>query len=796
MSKSLVIVESPAKCKKIEGYLGHGYKVVASFGHLRNIEGLGAIDINNNFHTTYSIIQENLKLKQIEKIRTEISNAHEVILALDGDREGEAIAWHICDLFGLPIQTTKRIVFNEITEKALQNAIRDPRTVDMNLVHAQQARQILDMLVGFTISPILWKCVSRKHEGSLSAGRCQTPALRLVYENYLDIKQSPGKQFYNTYGYFTNMNLLFELNKQFDTKDDAKLFLNSCIHYDFSYNVTEPKKTIKKAPEPLTTSTLQQLASNELHLSPKMTMRYAQELYENGLITYMRTDCKKYSKEFIENVKVYILSNYEDKYMSPNIDGLVTGDQTNNPESNSNKKKKITEKVDIPAPQEAHEAIRPVNITIRSLDIDEKIDPKAVKVYEMIWKRTLESCMSSAQYNSITAKIEAPNDTLFIYKSEQVIFPGWQIVENKYDKTNKEYQYLLNLKIDTKMKPKKIDSKFVIGELKCHYTEARLVQLLEERGIGRPSTFASLIDKIQERGYVEKQNIKGQETDCCDLSLNDNGSINENIVKREFGNEKNKLVIQPLGIIVIEFLMNNFKDFFNYDYTKLMEDELDLIAKGEKVWTQLCKSCNDELENVTSELKDAKKMSYQIDEQHSIIIGKYGPVIKCIDPNDNKNVKFLKVRKDLDIKDLENNSNIVLADIIDPSESIGSIGKYRGMDLFVKKGKYGLYAQWGQEKVTLKEFGNRPIENITYLEVLKVLDRDTVLDPSKPVGLVRELGPNLNIRTGKFGDYIFYKKPRAKNPQFLKLNGFNEDYKKCNKDLIINWIRQTYNISV
>ena len=799
MVNTLVIVESPAKCKKIEGYLGSGYKVIASFGHLRNIEGLESIDVSNNFYTTYSIIQEKLKLKQIEKIRNEIANAHEVILALDGDREGEAIAWHICDLFGLPVETTKRIVFNEITEKALQNAIRNPKNIDMHLVNAQQARQILDMLVGYTISPILWKCVSRKHEGSLSAGRCQTPALRLVYENYLDIKQSPGKQFYNTYGYFTNMNLLFELNKSFENKNDVKIFLNQCINYDFSCSVTEPKKTIKKSPEPLTTSTLQQLASNELHLSPKMTMRYAQELYENGLITYMRTDCKKYSKEFIEKVKTYISSNYEDKYMNPNIDGLVTGEPVEKEGKKTEKQKKESKKGDTPAPQEAHEAIRPVNINIRSQDVnqsEEKIDPKAIKLYEMIWKRTLESCMSSAQYNSITAKIEAPCDTMFVYKSEQVIFPGWQIVENKYDTMNKEYHYLLNLKSETKMKPKKIESKFVIGELKTHYTEARLVQLLEEKGIGRPSTFASLIDKIQERGYVEKQNVKGQEIDCCDISLNDSGVIAENIVKREFGNEKNKLVIQPLGIIVIEFLLNNFKDFFNYEYTKLMEDDLDLIAKGEKLWSSLCKSCNDELNKVTHELKDTKKMSFQIDEQHSLIIGKYGPVIKCIDPNDSKNVKFLKVRKDLDMKELENNSNIQLADIIDPSESMGSIGKYRGVDLFIKKGKYGLYAQWGQEKVTLKEFGNRPIENITYLEVLKVLDRDTVLDPTKPVGLVRELGHNLNIRTGKFGDYIFYKKPRAKNPQFLKLNGFNDDYKKCNKELILNWIRQTYNISV
>lgn len=803
MVQSLVIVESPAKCKKIEGYLGAGYKVIASFGHLRTIDGLESIDVSNNFHTSYSIIQENIKLKQIEKIRSEIANANEVILALDGDREGEAIAWHICELFGLPIDTTKRIIFNEITEKAIQNAFLNPTKIDINLVHAQQSRQILDMLVGFTISPILWKCVSRKHEGSLSAGRCQTPALRLVYENYLDIKASPGKQLYNTYGYFTNMNLLFELNKQFENKEEALQFLNHCINNEFSYSVSEPKKTFKKSPEPLTTSTLQQLASNDLHLSPKDTMKYAQQLYENGYITYMRTDSKKYSKDFIEKTKKFISANYEDKYINPNMEVLMIQEKDTISQKETTtvtkktKKDKSKQENNVVQPQEAHEAIRPVDINKRNINIDEikELHQKALKLYELIWRKTLESCMSSAQYNSITAKLPSPLGTYFGYRAEQVIFPGWQIVENKFEASNSEYNYLIHLKPESQLKAKKIECKLIIGELKSHYTEAKLVQLLEEKGIGRPSTFASLIDKIQERGYVEKQNIKGQEIECCDLHLHDNGIISESITKREFGNEKNKLVIQPLGIIVIEFLLSKFDSFFNYQYTKHMEDDLDLIAKGEKPWETLCKSCYKELETITEELKDVKKMSFKIDEQHSLIIGKYGPVVKCVDPTNDKNIKFLKVRKDLDMEKLDINIPIELSDIIDPSQSDGAIGKYRGVDLFIKKGKYGLYAQWGQEKAPLKEFGNRPLENITYLEVLSVLDKD-VLDPSKPVGLVRELAPNLNIRTGKFGDYIFYKKPRAKKPEFLKLNGFKDDYKTCNKELLINWIRQTYNINV
>ena len=245
MPTSLVIVESPAKCKKIESYLGPGYKVMASFGHLRTISGLDSIDIQNNFLTKYSVIQEDLKLKQIEKIRSEISKSLEVIIATDDDREGEAIGWHICDLFGLSITNTKRIIFHEITENAIQSAVSHPKTINMDIVQAQQSRQILDLLVGFTISPILWNCVSKTHDSSLSAGRCQTPALRLVYDNYVEIKSSPGKIVYNTIGYFTNLNLLFDLNKQFSTNNEVNDFLEKCKSWDFLCSTTSPKKLLK-----------------------------------------------------------------------------------------------------------------------------------------------------------------------------------------------------------------------------------------------------------------------------------------------------------------------------------------------------------------------------------------------------------------------------------------------------------------------------------------------------------------------------------------------------------------------
>jgi DNA topoisomerase-1 len=798
MTNSLVIVESPAKCKKIENYLGPGYKVIASFGHLRTISGLESIDFKNNFATTYSIIQEPLKLKQIEKIRSEILKSDDVIIATDDDREGEAIGWHICDLFGLSVTNTKRIIFHEITESAIQSAISHPKRINMNLVEAQKARQILDLLVGFNITPILWNCISKNHEKSLSAGRCQTPALRLVYENYLDIKSSPGKMVYNTFGYFTNLNLNFDLNKQFTNSEEIYAFLEKCKCWDFLCSTTSPKKIIKKAPEPLTTSSLQQLASNEINMSPKDTMKYAQQLYEAGLITYMRTDSKKYSNEFIDNVKKYVINEHGEQYISPNIDNLIF--KTEEPVKKS--KKTVAEKKGIPAPQEAHEAIRPVNINNKYPSLDE-LQAKAIKLYSLIWKRTLESCLTSAQYNSISAKISAPLETEFIYKTEQPIFLGWQIIETPKNTDENIYQYIINLKQNSIMLPKKIESKFTMIELKSHYSEARLVQLLEDKGIGRPSTFASLVDKIQERKYVLKQNITGKEICAKDYTFADN-DIKETISSREFGNEKNKLVIQPLGIIVIEFLLNKFDSFFNYDYTKEMEDNLDFISKGEQKLTSLCLTCFNNLNEKMNELDDIKKFSLEIDDNHFLIIGKHGPVVKYVDPKDKKKIKFIAVKKNLDIESLKrkDKSEICLEDVIEiPVKNIenGSIGKYKGQDLFIKKGKYGIYAQWGNETKSLK--GEFSIEQINYIDILRFLDKDNLLDPSKPVGLVRELTPCLSIRTGKFGDYIFYKKPYArktelKKPQFFKLNGFNDDYKKCDKDLLINWINQTYKLEL
>ena len=421
MTTTLVIVESPSKCKKIEEYLGPGYKCVASYGHLVTISSLKNVDIQNNFKPTYTIIDNSIKKKQIEFLRKEIKNADDIIISSDSDREGEMLGFSIIELFNLDINKTKRITFNEITENALQKAIKNPTTINMNIVHAQQARQILDLLVGFQVSPMLWKYISKNSENSLSAGRCQTPALRIIYDNQKEINEAKEKEKYNTIGFFTNKNIAFELSPQgkFETKDEVIEFLDGSADFDHIYTCTKPEIKIKKGPEPFTTSRLQQTASNELHFSPKETMKVCQSLYEGGYITYMRTDSKKYSNEFIDSTKDYIKRTYEEKYINENIDNLI----------NTNDENKLKDNKSNNLIQEAHEAIRPTSISLKELP--DNLDSKEKRMYKLIWENTLESCMSSALFYSITANILALNNLKFVYTSELINFAGWKIVSNK-----------------------------------------------------------------------------------------------------------------------------------------------------------------------------------------------------------------------------------------------------------------------------------------------------------------------------------------------------------------------------
>ena len=812
----LVLVESPAKCAKIESYLGPGYKCLATFGHFRELDGLKSIDIKKDFELSFIPMEE--KVKQIQRIRAEIATCTGgVIIATDDDREGEAIGWHVCDTFKLSVHTTPRIVFHEITKQAIDKAIQNPGILNMDLVNAQFARQALDLLVGYNISPMLWKHIASNVKNSLSAGRCQSPALRIVYDNQKEIDASPGKMVYNIVGIFTKLNLQFTLTRQFDTPKITEEFLEESANHSHEYNLLPPKKVSKSPPIPFTTSLLQQKASSEMHYSPSETMSICQKLYENSYITYMRTDSKTYSAEFVDKVKKHITETWDDKYVHPDINRLIIGANVS--------KTKVSKKADAGAPppvkaQEAHEAIRPTKIEVTS--IPDSFNAREQKLYKLIWTNAMESCMSNANCSSLTATITAPNENEYRFTTELVEFPGWKIVDG-YEKENPHYQYLQNIKKNSILQYNKIKATSTMIELKSHYTEAGLIKLLEERGIGRPSTFSSLIDKIQKRGYVMKDDVKGKKMKCIDFELLPD-ELQELQTEREFGGEKNKLVLQPLGKIVIEFLITHFTTLFEYDFTKRMEDDLDKIAKGELNYKDICTYCMNQVTELTRELKDKniQKDSIVIDDIHTYVVTSKGPAIKCIstDENGKKVTSYKSVKKDIDIALLKR-GEYNLEEIVNEKGTIETggirLGVYDEKEIVLKKGKYGLYFVWGEHKKSLTGLfpKSKNPESITYHEIVRIIENSLVnvnanmsnistgLNEGSsggasiaPKGMIRFITSDISIRNGKFGDYIFYKTPDMKNPSFLKIKGFTEDYKSCPLNTLIKWIETTHNIKI
>ena len=803
MSKDhvLVIVESPAKCKKIESFLGPGYKCIASFGHIQELPGISCIDTENNFAPSYKLIES--KSSQISNIRSNIARSSKIFLATDDDREGEGIAWHICQVFNLPI-TTPRIIFHEITKDAIVNAVNNPGVIDMNKVRAQQARQILDVLVGYKVSPVLWSNIARNSKQGLSAGRCQTPALRIVYDNQQDIKKSPGRKVYNTTGYFTTLNLGFVLNHNHEIVNDEtdsdnimETFLEDSASFNHIYSKGDIKETKKNPPTPLTTADIQQRASNEMNLSPKDTMAVCQKLYEAGLITYMRTDSTTYSKEFIELIEVHIVALYNDpKYIHPDIKQMSVRSCEEKEDGTKKKKGKkaaaAVDKGDGQA-QEAHEAIRPTNIQINDVADKEELSSREKRLYKLIWTTTMESCMAVATYSSISTKITAPDNYYYKYNAEQVVFPGWKIVKG-YEKENNEYAYLNTLKTDTKVEYNKIYSKVSMKDLKSHYTEAKLVQLLKNKGIGRPSTFSSIIDKIQERGYVKKEDVKGQQIKCVDYTL-ENDELTEIENMREFGNEKNKLVVQQLGVIALEFLVENFENIFNYDYTKNMENDLDEISKGSKAWTSLCAECNNDIDTLIDNLVSrggstggSKSGNIRIDADHEYIVGKYGPVIKKTEAG-TSNVSFLPVKKDIDITKLRN-KEYSISDIVDSLPSEHVIGSMNDKNIVLKNGKYGLYATCDGTSVSITLEEGQTHNDID-ISVVERLIRDKREGNSTTSSIVRKINDNSSIRNGKYGQYIYYKTEKMTKPSFIKLQGFAGNYMECPVSELEMWIQNS-----
>lgn len=803
MSYSLVIVESPAKCQKIEKFLGPGYKVMGSYGHITHLSNLKQIEFENNYKPNFEIIDS--KQQQINKLKKAVQSAKEVIIATDDDREGEAIAWHIAQVFKLEVETTKRIIFHEITERALKHAIANPININMNMVYAQQGRQILDLIVGFKITPLLWKHIVSNTKNSLSAGRCQSPALRLVYDNYKEIQESPGKLSFNTNGLFTSKNISFALNSNHNNHEDIKEFLELSKTFEHKFSRAKEKELIKNPPQPFTTSALQQSANNNMHISPKETMSLAQKLYEGGYITYMRTDSKVYSKDFVDETKDYISSKYGVNFINNSLEKLIQSkdkpldisEAEVESKSKTKSKKKEKKQSENPPAQEAHEAIRPTHINVESLPEDEDIfTAKHRKLYKLIWTNTLESLMANAIYNSLMLNISAPQNLIYKYSTEENVFPGWKIVDGLDE--DKYYQFLKTLK-EGSINYKKIISKQTLKDLKTHYNEAKLVQLLEQRGIGRPSTFSSLIDKIQERNYVNRENVEGKKLTIIDYVL-ESGKDDIILEKGEktFGNEKNKLVITQLGIFVIEFLIKYFDSLFDYDYTKAMEDELDVIAKGNKKYYDLCKECNTFIEDliknksltlISENGDNVEKVNIKIDEKHTYLIGRNGPTIKY--KKEDGSTGFYGVKKDIDIEKLKAGEYKLEEIIVSTEDNNKILGEYKGSNLYLKYGKFGYYLECGELRKSLTYTKiNVPIKNIGYDDAVNILENSEANANS----LVRRIDETLSIRKGKYGDYIFYKTEKMKKPQFLKLNGFNDDYKNCSLTNIRSWIKEKYEV--
>ena len=755
-STYLLIVESPSKCAKIESYLYPKYKCISSKGHFRSMESYKNYELKFSSTDDKHIDFMHYAIKQYPK--------ENVILATDDDREGEAISWHICDVFQLPIETTKRIVFNEITKSAIVNALENPKTIDMKLVHAQHARQVLDTIIGFNISPMLWKFAYNNKSNALSAGRCQTPALRLIYDNYLVHKENMLTKKHVVSGSFSPKEIIFTLKNSFDENEKVLVFLEKSKTFAHMLTVGDSKISSKSPPKPLCTSRLLQLANQQLKMSPKQTMQLAQILYQDGLITYMRTESTKYSKEFLDSAKKYIELKYDDKYL---------GDCTN------------IENTDAKMP---HEAIRVTDLAKQSISRE----PKLNSLYSLIFKTTLESCMTDAVYEIVDCELTSPDNNLYKSTVETPLFMGWKIVRDNENiteiqaKNKTTIMYLKNISKNGKVNYNKITSVETITKKHTFYNEAGIIKKLEDLEIGRPSTFSIFVETLLQRGYIVKQNVEGETFETVDYELTN--EIKKNKTKKTVGNESNKLIIQPIGIIIIEFLIQNYEELFSYDYTKSMEYELDNIFNGIiEDWTQVCKTCDLKIKELSKPLKNMSKQTYQIDDKHIFMFSKNGPMIK--EDLGDDNFQFKSVKKDiaLDISKLKNNE-YTLEDLVQVSDNY--LGKYQDEDLYIKYGKYGLYAEWGNNRRAMNTI-KKSLECITFKDVEKILNNQ-----EKSANVLRIINDEISVRKGKFGPYVYYKREDMSKPEFLSIKKFNEGFTYCKPEVLIQWLHEKYKIPI
>ena len=723
MAKNLVIVESPAKAKTIEKFLGTDFQVESSYGHIADLPSKEiGVDVNDNFKPKYEVSPDKKVL--VKKLKDLAKKADMVWLASDEDREGEAISWHLAEELKLDPAKTKRIVFHEITKTAILKAIDNPRDINYNLVNAQQARRVLDRLVGYELSPVLWK----KVKGGLSAGRVQSVSVRLIVEREREIQNFKAVASYSISAEFTNeagKTVKAKLSKNFNTKEEAQAFLEKNIKADFKVADLETKPTKKSPTAPFTTSTLQQEAARKLYLPVGITMQLAQRLYEAGLITYMRTDSVNLSKDAMDAAQAEIIKSY--------------GKEFSKPRTFVNKSK---------GAQEAHEAIRPTDMSRHTVNIDRD----QARLYDLIWKRTLASQMADAELERTNVKIEANNhQEVFTASGEVIKFEGFlKVYLEGHDDDDEEQEGMLPaMKINEKLVNNYITATERYSRPPSRYTEASLVKKLEELGIGRPSTYAPTISTIINRSYVEKGTLEGQERNYTQLTLQ-SGKVSDKVLKENTGSDKGKLVPTDIGTIVTDFLVKNFEKILDYNFTAKVEQDFDEIAEGNINWTKMMQEFYDKFHpNVKDVEANADRESGErILGKHPesgktvlVRLGKFGAMAQIGDIDDEEK-KFASLRPE------QNIGNITLEEALNLFLLPKALGTYKGEEVEVSLGRFGPFIRFGKVFVSLPK-GEEPLD--VDLERAKVLiDEKTQADA--PIAVYK--GEGVQKGTGRFGPFI------------------------------------------
>lgn len=722
MAKNLVIVESPAKAKTIEKFLGNDFQVESSYGHIADLPSKEiGVDVENGFKPKYEVSPDKKAL--VTKLKSLSKNAETVWLASDEDREGEAISWHLAEELKLDTKKTKRIVFHEITKSAILKAIDNPREIDYNLVNAQQARRVLDRLVGYELSPVLW----RKIKGGLSAGRVQSVSVRLIVEREREIQSFDAVATYSVVAEFVNeagKAFKAKLPKNFNTKKEAEDFLNQNIGSNYKVADLETKPTKKSPTAPFTTSTLQQEAARKLYLPVGITMQLAQRLYEAGLITYMRTDSVNLSKEAMDAAEAEIIKSYGKEFSKPRVF------------ANKNK-----------GAQEAHEAIRPTDMSRHSVNIDRD----QARLYDLIWKRTLASQMSDAQLERTNVKIESDNHSeIFTASGEVLLFEGFlKVYLEGHDDDEEEQEGMLPaLKVNEKLANNYITATERYSRPPARYTEASLVKKLEELGIGRPSTYAPTISTIINRNYVEKGTLEGVERNYTQLTLQ-NSKVGEKVLKENTGSDKGKLVPTDIGTIVTDFLVKNFGNILDYNFTAKVEQDFDEIAEGNIDWAKMMQDFYNQFHpNVKEVEANAERESGERilgkdadGRQVSVRLGKFGPMAQ-IGEADDEDKKFASLMAD------QNIGNITLEEALNLFLLPKSLGEYKGEEVEVNNGRYGPYVRHGSVFISLPR-GEDPL-SVSKERAQELIDEKALADA--PIATYK--GEAVQKGVGRFGPFI------------------------------------------